>query len=278
MCILFCMSHAGSSRENFIGGYHCSHLGCPGTLEAHHKFLLEEDQQDCSICLGKDRVEVDPDVVPVKYYPPVEDIEIEYAGPVGYRNVKKSSQGHNEAETAVQEEKEDSVDLADWRSQQDFSDVDSVTSHWRLDHPTQANEAPAEAIKSPSSLKGSATPFSPQETPEKTTPNTAKHRELVNEQLAKLPYYQVQPHSHHPRRPGQPTFSITRPPAHAFPARGPPVPPWPFHPHNQNPQPTLPGPHSLLHQSMINCIPHRDYMLWHPVSHPDAEDTERKAD
>jgi hypothetical protein len=263
------MSHAYSSREHFVGGYHCSHLACPGTLEAHHKFLLGEDQLNCSICLAKDRVKVDPDTVPVKYYPPVEDIEIEYAGPAGYREVERGCQGQVEAENDA--EKEESVDLSDWRSEQDFSDVDSVTSHWRIDEPGVTNEGSEEVLKSPSPLKGSATPFSPRDTPEKLTPNASKHRELVSEQLAKLPYYRAQPPSHHPRHPGQPAFSITRPPAHAFPNEGPPVPPWPYYPLRAQ----HPPPHW---QSQINGVPKADYMGWHPVSHPGLEDTEKRAD
>jgi transcription elongation factor Elf1 len=261
MCILFCMSHPGSSTEHSIGGYHCAHLKCPGTLEAHHKFFLEEDEAECSICLAKDGVEVDPDIVPVKYYTPVEDFEIEYVGPMGYRKVEKREKRGQEQEEEVKEKENE-----DWRSVQDFSDVDSVTSHWRLD---VANE---EGLKSPSPLKGTATPFSPNETPEKLTPNTSKHRELVNEQLAKLPYYRAQPLSRiHPahlshHNPQQPAFGITRPPAHAFPVGGAPVPLWSKHPLNP--------PHHW--QSQINGVPKTDYMGWHPVSDPDSTTTKEE--
>jgi hypothetical protein len=264
------MSHPGSSREHFIGGYHCVHLKCPGTLEAHHKFLLEEDEAECSICLAKDGVKVDPDIVPVKYYPPVEDFEIEYVGPMGYRKVEKRERGSQEQESAVQEQEVKEEDIEDWRSEQDFSDVDSVTSHWRLD---VANE---EVLKSPSPLKSTATPFSPHETPGKLTPNTSKHRELVNEQLAKLPYYRAQPlprlhpahlpHPHLQQPPQPPTFGVTRPPAHAFPVGDASPPLWSKHP-------LQPPPHW---QSHINGIPKTDYMGWHPVSDPDSTTKEEE--
>jgi hypothetical protein len=261
------MSHPGSSREHFIGGYHCAHLKCPGTLEAHHKFLLEEDEAECSICLAKDGVKVDPDIVPVKYYPPVEDFEMEYVGPMGYRKVEKRERGSQEQESAVQEQEVKEEDIEDWRSEQDFSDVDSVTSHWRLD---VANE---EVLKSPSPLKSTATPFSPYETPGKLTPNTSKHRELVNEQLAKLPYYRAQPlprlhpaHLSHPHLQQPPTFGVTRPPAHAFPVGGASPPLWSKHP-------LQPPPHW---QSHINGVPKTDYMGWHPVSDPDSTTKEEE--
>jgi hypothetical protein len=289
---MFCTSHLGSTREHFIGTYHCAHLGCPGTIEAHHKYLLEDTAFNCSPCLRKDRVNVDPDIVPVEYYPPVEDIEIEYVGLAGYRQVEKrekKSQEQEKAKSPVQEQekemKEESIDLADWRSDQDFSDVDSVTSHWRLDPSAGADDDPEKALKSPSPLKGSATPFSPQDTPEKVTPNTHKHRELVNEQLAKLPYYRPPPPP--PMHHQEPAFGITRPPTHAFPVGGAPVPLWPYRPQDLQPLqhgpqppvhgPQLPphgpqmpphGPHPQHQQSMINDIPRRDYLLWHPVSRP----------
>jgi hypothetical protein len=231
----------------------------------------------------KDRMKVDPDIVPVEHYPPVEDIEIEYVGLAGYRKVvkrEKKSQEEENANSPAQEpealENEESIDIADWRSAQDFSDVDSMTSHWRLDEqPSTTKNLPAESLKSPSPLKGSATPFSPQDTPEKVTPNTHKHRELVNEQLAKLPFYTAQPPQPHPPLHHQETsFGITRPPMHAFPVGGAPAPVWPYLPHN--PQPLQPPPHPIrpFHgQSMINGIPRRDYMLWHPVSRPGSKGT-----
>jgi hypothetical protein len=286
---MFFTSHPDSTREHLMGTYHCAHIGCPGTLDAHHKYLLEESSSDCSPCLARDGDTVDPEIVPVEYYPPVEDFDIEYVGIAGYQKVVKREKRKVEEVEVIGEEqeeddKDDSVDLGDWRDDKDFSDIDSVTSHWRLDQNAVTTEPPAKDLKSPSPhtvptaipakdlkspspLNGSAPPFSPEGSPENITPNASKHRHLVEEQLAKLPYYRTQPHPPAPRHQHQPSFGITRPPAHAFPV---PVPAWPYRtPYVQQPQ-GPPGPHPFHAPSMIHGVPRNDHMLWHPVSHPDS--------
>ncbi|CAN9139930.1 unnamed protein product [Alternaria alternata] len=140
MCIMFFISHYDGPREHFLCQYHCAHTDCPGTFEAHQKYLLEESRLDCSECLAKDGDQVDPDIVPVQYYPSIPHSEIEDVEGKGWVKVCEQGGVNGTGKTKVQED-EDEDDQDDGRYAHSFaslSDCDSVTSHWRLD-PTFAS-------------------------------------------------------------------------------------------------------------------------------------------
>ena len=140
MCIMFFISHYDGPREHFLCQYHCAHTDCPGTFEAHQKYLLEESRLDCSECLAKDGDQVDPDIVPIQYYPATPHFEIEYVEGKGWVKVCEQGGVNGTGKTKVQEDEEED-DQDDGRYAHSFaslSDCDSVTSHWRLD-PTFAS-------------------------------------------------------------------------------------------------------------------------------------------
>ncbi|KAL1799873.1 hypothetical protein ACET3X_000215 [Alternaria dauci] len=134
MCIMFFMSHYDGPREHFLGSHHCAHIDCPGTFEAHQKYRLEESRLDCSECLAEDGDEVDPDIVPVQYYPPIPHFEIEYVEGKGWVKVcEQDGEEGKERGTAENDQEEGQDDGRYARSFASLSDCDSVTSHWRLD-------------------------------------------------------------------------------------------------------------------------------------------------
>ncbi|KNG49901.1 duf833 domain-containing protein [Stemphylium lycopersici] len=245
MCIVFFNSHPENRRQHCVVQYHCAHEGCPGLFESHHKFLLESSCADCGECLKEDGVQVDPDVVPVRYYSPVEHFEIECVGLEGYVRVVKRGEEANgkggdgggggwakymdlgESGSAEKRKEEDGEEMAgeedDWRSYKSLSDVDSVTSHWRLDEVDTSPEPVFDAVSSPArqqepdlyeeELRAPSTRQSPYEADPKEThgasvayqptvrspsPETTMHRNLVNEQLAKLPRHIAHTREHSP--------------------------------------------------------------------------------
>jgi hypothetical protein len=111
---MYFVAHPGRPTQHLLGSYHCAHLGCSGQFEAHHKFLLEENEGDCGACARENEIELDPDVVPVLWYPPLSNITIKHVDGEGW--VKTTHDG---------EEKERKGDA------KSLSDVDSVKSHWK---------------------------------------------------------------------------------------------------------------------------------------------------
>ncbi|KAG9192762.1 hypothetical protein G6011_11496 [Alternaria panax] len=141
MCIAFFMSHYDGPREHFVSSYHCAYIDCPGIFESHQKYRLEESRLGCSECLAKDGNQVDPDIIPVEYYPPIAHFDIQYVE--GKDWVKFCEQGDVNGADNARNTKHDAEDDGedDGRYAHSFaslSDCDSVTSHWRLD-PTFAS-------------------------------------------------------------------------------------------------------------------------------------------
>ncbi|CAN9139568.1 unnamed protein product [Alternaria alternata] len=181
MCIMFFISHYDGPREHFLCQYHCAHTDCPGTFEAHQKYLLEESRLDCSECLAKDGDQVDPDIVPVQYYPATPHFEIEYVEGKGWVKVCEQGGVKDARRTKVQEDGEDD-DQDDDRYAHSFaslSDCDSVTSHWRLDptfaspvRPTAATtkgKSPAPPYQGLSTMEEAYETRSPHEPPHEMT-------------------------------------------------------------------------------------------------------------
>jgi hypothetical protein len=180
MCIIFFISHYDGPREHFLFQYHCAHTDCPGTFEAHQKYLLEESRLDCSDCLAKDGDQVDPDIIPVQYYPATPHSEIEYVEGKGWVKVCEQDGAKGAGRNKVQEDEDDDQD--DGRYAHSFaslSDCDSVTSHWRLDptfappiRPTAATtkgKSPAPPYQGLSTMEEAYETRSPHEPPHEMT-------------------------------------------------------------------------------------------------------------
>ncbi|CAN9221202.1 unnamed protein product [Alternaria alternata] len=192
MCIMFFISHYDGPREHFLCQYHCAHTDCPGTFEAHQKYLLEESRLDCSECLAKDGDQVDPDIVPVQYYPATPHFEIEYVEGKGWVKVCEQGGVKDARRTKVQEDGEDD-DQDDDRYAHSFaslSDCDSVTSHWRLD-PTFAS--PVRPTAATTKGKSPAPPYQGLSTMEEAYETRSPHEP---------------PHEMTKRDPSQPTFNV----------------------------------------------------------------------
>ena len=158
------MTHHDGPREHYLGSYHCAHADCPGTFESHQRYLLEESRFDCSECLAKDGIQVDPDIVAIQYYHPIAHFEIEHIEGKGWVKVDEQGnvKGTGNVSTAGQNEEEEDEDLGGYAySFASLSDCDSVTSHWRLDQIMTLPVRPTTADtkkKSPSPLYQEPTP------------------------------------------------------------------------------------------------------------------------
>lgn len=254
MCIIFFESHAENTHEHYIDQYHCAHDTCDGRFESHAKYLLQGSCADCRLCLNQ--ADVNPDISPVRYYPPVEDVCVEKVGFGEIRfgrivrcegagvcllrqvdHVGKKDDG-DERQYGSEDEK-GQYDDDDWRSYKNLSDVDSVTSHWRLDEQEQEHEitdieSEHAATQADETIKASR-PCSTSTSTDKDSqlhethqhaipfiaPGTARHRCLVSKQLAQLPH-----HITHAREHPQP-IPVPLPPA---------------------PPPAPPGPHNAAFQ------------------------------
>jgi hypothetical protein len=219
MCIIFFRSHHDGPREHLIGSHHCAHLDCPGTFEAHHKFLLEEPRLDCVECVALDGDEIDP---VVRYYSPIPYCDLECIDGKWVNVVQEA-----EATGAKKGEDEDD-EVGSYHSFRSLSDVDSITSHWRLDPLTKAARQTAAAAQEtppapfPCETSAAEEPFETRsahdphemsevgepyyenatnqdpnipdvsESPFDNSPNTRVHRNLVNQQLATLTHHMGQ--------------------------------------------------------------------------------------
>ncbi|KAF1942740.1 hypothetical protein EJ02DRAFT_511503 [Clathrospora elynae] len=237
MCIIYWADHPDCTHADLLGAQLCGHLGCPGTADSTLRFQLEDSQADCNSCLRESGIELNLGEVPVNYHPPTEDFNIEFIGAEGMwydRVVKVPAKA-----TPVMEEENEKMEEVEQEEDQHsvyLSDVDSITSHWRLDATDdRENVAPC-----PSPF-ASPTPHQKHRPEPKGQPprdklqdaddyslNTAHHRSLVTDQLAHLPKYMAH---HRPPQP-QPDFCVTRPAQHhkPFPFAGGPVlgGPWPY--------------------------------------------------
>jgi hypothetical protein len=243
MCIIFFRSHHDGPREHLIGSHHCAHLDCPGTFEAHHKFLLEEPRLDCVECVALDGDEIDP---VVRYYSPIPYCDLECIdgkwvkvvqeaeatgakkGAEGTGPGTQANAGTDDIGAGGQDEEDEDDEVGSYHSFRSLSDVDSVTSHWRLGPLTKAARRTAAAAQetspAPFPRETSATeePYETRsahdphemsevgepyyenatnqdpnipdvsESPFDNSPNTRVHRNLVNQQLATLTHHMGQ--------------------------------------------------------------------------------------
>ncbi|KAI4668788.1 uncharacterized protein J4E78_002616 [Alternaria triticimaculans] len=214
MCIMWFVAHNDGPRVHDIGSWHCAHLDCPGTLEYHHKCVLVEPRADCAECLKADGDQVDQEVCA---YPAIPHCELAYVEGTGW---VKGAEEENVA-AGGQNQEEDDDEVGSYHSFRSLSDVDSITSHWRLDPPRRARRnatapqdnspAPAPhaspAVAEPYETRSAHDPHEMQEVgspyhengsnqdpniPDVAegqfadSPNTLKHRHLVNGQLKEL--------------------------------------------------------------------------------------------
>jgi hypothetical protein len=70
MCITYYLSYTHCSHKKYLGSLGCC-PSCP--LEARHTFYLNDDVFDYATCAFLQGEEVDPDMAPVRYYPPLFD-------------------------------------------------------------------------------------------------------------------------------------------------------------------------------------------------------------
>jgi len=213
MCIMWFVVHNDGPREHLIDYLHCGHLDCPGTLEFHNKCVLVEPRADCGECLKADGDQVDQEVCAYSAIPHCELAYVEGTGWV------KGAEEENVAAGGQNQEEEDDEN-GSYHSFRSLSDVDSITSHWRLDPPRarRAVRAPQENSPAPAPYASPAAPepfetrsaHDPHEMQEvgspfhengsnqdpnipdvaegqfADSPNTLKHRHLVNGQLKEL--------------------------------------------------------------------------------------------
>jgi hypothetical protein len=172
MCVIYFAIHQGCEHSHFLGSLNC---GCDCPVHARHSFHVEDsgNEDDCTVCVQVNRKQLDPEVVPVEYYPPGESFEVKLNKGYGMCAVER---------IAVEPEKmEEANDHQHRYHPASLSDVDSDTSEWRQDRTTAAN--------GDDDVHGAETPHTTQATPRtnETTPNTRAHRNQVQNQLNLLP-------------------------------------------------------------------------------------------
>lgn len=155
MCLLYFASHQHCKHNHFLGHWPCD-CNCPAP--ARHSFYIE-DSSDCTTCIRGRNCTLDPEISPVKYYPPGESFEVKLNKGYGMCNVERT-------EKKGQKEEGGDEEMRDYAS---LSDVDSETSEWRQEQPKTPHKKQTQ-----------------QDTPT-TTPNTRAHRNLVRNQLSQLP-------------------------------------------------------------------------------------------
>ncbi|KAF1920707.1 hypothetical protein BDU57DRAFT_534460 [Ampelomyces quisqualis] len=147
MCIVYFASHSSCTHNHLIGAWNCG-LNCP--TDSHNTFYLDEGGYDCSTCQFLGGEELDPDIVPVQYYPPLFD-------PAEDQREKEEEALYTEDHKAL-------------------SDADSETGFWC---------AGGDAYAKPKG--GGHKAASENITPHKMTPRKAAHKSLVRRQLKELP-------------------------------------------------------------------------------------------
>jgi hypothetical protein len=68
MCIVYFASYTSCTHSHLLGAWNCS-LNCP--TDARHTLYLDDDGFDCQTCVFLRGEELDPDIMPVEYYPPI---------------------------------------------------------------------------------------------------------------------------------------------------------------------------------------------------------------
>lgn len=200
MCIVYFASHSGCTHHHILGAWNCT-LNC--STASRHTFYLSDNEDACLTCVYLRGEELDPDIHPVKYYAPLFD---NHKLKAELREVKREEQenrakGKREVEDDDNERGDEVV-----RDYKALSDPESLTSEWRQNddypaafhdnqhpashHKDEVYTSPAQHIFTPTTLH--PTPhhntysLTPNVATPDTTPRTAAHRTLVQEQLDKL--------------------------------------------------------------------------------------------
>lgn len=207
MCYtLFYATYEGCGHKDFLNGRKCGVEDCP--VNHDYNVYLEDSGYECELCILMSGMQPqDLGVGLTEYYPPTEYIETRMERVPGRWHPVVVAVPRIDFEAESEYNGDNSVTV-DWYSNASLSDVDSVTSHWKLRHTkrwaTEEYETdvedenameeeethlayPSGAIK----LRGKGSPARPHDSRlSKLTPRTRKHRHLVQEQLSGLPQYQ----------------------------------------------------------------------------------------
>jgi hypothetical protein len=163
MCIIYFAFHQACNHHHFLGAWNCG-LNCP--TNSRHIFHLEDSGFDCHTCVVLRGETLDPDINTVAYYPPRFDT--------------------NELPREEGKPKDYVISTAS------LSDPDSLTSEWQYNFADMLDDGCAGYVQQdvcPAVLQDNY--VQPQ-----MTPRTAAHRNLVQDQLKKLPFvgHAVQPY------------------------------------------------------------------------------------
>jgi hypothetical protein len=192
MCIIYFSVHAPCTHSHLLGALNCG-LNCP--TDTRHTFYLDDNGFECQTCVFLGCEEVDPNVVPVQYYAPLSGVEVgkgqeqeeeEEGGEYGEEPYCKDGDGFD----AEEEGKRNS-------EHKDISDPESLCSEWRNEMRNLYTSQRYDYEYSPT-LQHCRTTRHHETTPEhctaaqhdatlQMTPRSAAHRDLVRDQLKKLP-------------------------------------------------------------------------------------------
>jgi hypothetical protein len=116
MCIIYFATHTSCTHSHLLGAWNCG-LNCPA--DARHTFYLDNNGFECQTCVFLRGEELDPDINPVEYYPPLFGVEGQRYG-----------EGYNwDAGCGEREGKE----RAKYKC---LSDPESARSEWKDETPT----------------------------------------------------------------------------------------------------------------------------------------------
>jgi hypothetical protein len=154
MCIIYFASHQTCDHRHFLGAWNCG-LNCP--TNSRHTFHLEDKGFECQTCVFLHGKALDPDINPVTYYPPRFDTD------------------------KLPEEEEEPKDYVP--SNASLSDLHGLTSKWRYDSAAVQDDNYTGHIQQDFSPTASQDDY----TQPQVTPRMVAHRNLVQDQLKKLP-------------------------------------------------------------------------------------------
>jgi hypothetical protein len=179
MCVIYLAGHTGCEHKHFLGFFNCGN-DCPS--DTRHSFYVEHSgsEDDCTVCVLENGKQLDPEVVPVEYYPPGEHFGVKLNKGYGMCSVERIVE---EPERMV----EKTYEHHHRQRAGSLSDVDSDTSEWRQGRTTPVNGN--EDVQEFETPHTNATPLTNQATPRtnETTPKTRAHRNMVHNQLNQLP-------------------------------------------------------------------------------------------
>jgi hypothetical protein len=196
MCIIYFAVHRTCNHYHFLGCGNCS-LDC--TTDARHTFLLDDNGFECATCVFLRGEELDPEVAPVAYYPPLFDVD---------KLPKKEEKQKGYVPSAASLSDLDS-ETSEWRRDADADEVevevnagceerDRFTTQVQQDTYTPTRHVQQDVLTPTRHVQQNAYSPAPQNTfpyPQ-VTPKTAAHRNLIHDQLKTLPFggQMVQPH------------------------------------------------------------------------------------